>query len=93
MLLTPGDCDMAIAGGTNYLTLPDVFVHLCKAGLMSATGQCHSFGSQADGYARGEGCGIVLLKRLSHVRYLCCSLSLWLFLMPLLRVALLSVRR
>ncbi|KAL8578301.1 hypothetical protein ACOMHN_005692 [Nucella lapillus] len=59
-----GDCSMAIAGGTNYLTLPDVFVHLCKAGMMSPTGQCHAFGSDADGYVRGEGCGIVILKSL-----------------------------
>ncbi|KAK7088495.1 hypothetical protein V1264_022408 [Littorina saxatilis] len=59
-----GDCDMAIAGGTNYLTLPDVFVHLSKARMISPTGQCHSFSSKADGYTRGEGCGVVILKRL-----------------------------
>ncbi|XP_076458184.1 phenolphthiocerol/phthiocerol polyketide synthase subunit C-like [Babylonia areolata] len=59
-----GDCNMAIAGGTNFLTLPDVFVHLCKAGMMSRAGQCHAFGSKADGYIRGEGCGVVILKPL-----------------------------
>ncbi|XP_025087737.1 uncharacterized protein LOC112560253 [Pomacea canaliculata] len=59
-----GDCDVAICGGVNYFGLPDVFVHLSKARMISPSGQCHSFSHRADGYTRGEGCGVVILKRL-----------------------------
>ncbi|KAL8584659.1 hypothetical protein ACOMHN_002388 [Nucella lapillus] len=60
-----GDCDQAICGGVNCMLLPDVFVHLSKARMISPTGQCHTFSDKADGYTRGEGCGIVILKRLT----------------------------
>ncbi|XP_059163143.1 uncharacterized protein LOC131946413 [Physella acuta] len=63
--LRSGDCDLALAGGTNFIFSPDIFTHLSKAGMLSPTGQCHAFSDKADGYARGEGCGIVVLKRLS----------------------------
>ncbi|XP_055895701.1 uncharacterized protein LOC106056651 [Biomphalaria glabrata] len=63
--LTLGDCSMAICGGTNFMATPDVFVHLSKAQMLSRSGQCHAFSDQADGYTRGEGCGIVILKKLS----------------------------
>ncbi|KAH3806529.1 putative inactive phenolphthiocerol synthesis polyketide synthase type I Pks15 [Dreissena polymorpha] len=59
-----GDCDMAICGGVNCLFEPNVFVALCKAHMLSPHGQCRTFTKQADGYARGEGCGIVILKRM-----------------------------
>ncbi|XP_070203571.1 mycocerosic acid synthase-like [Littorina saxatilis] len=59
-----GDCEMAICGGVNIMTMPDMFVHLSKAGMVSPTGLCHTFSKNADGYTRGEGCGIVILRRL-----------------------------
>ncbi|KAK7507754.1 hypothetical protein BaRGS_00000719 [Batillaria attramentaria] len=59
-----GDCDMAICGGVNSLLLPDAFVHLCKANMISPTGLCHTFSDKADGYTRGEACGVIILKRL-----------------------------
>uniref|UniRef100_A0A2C9MA35 Uncharacterized protein n=1 Tax=Biomphalaria glabrata TaxID=6526 RepID=A0A2C9MA35_BIOGL len=62
--LRTGDCDMALCGGTNFLMSPDVFVHLSKAHMVSPTGQCFAFSDSADGYTRGEGCGMVILKRL-----------------------------
>ena len=63
---------MAIAGGVSVLLDPQPFVVLAKAHMLSPTGQCHAFTSDADGYARGEGCGIVILQRLEDV-----SLSSW----------------
>ncbi|XP_041362793.1 putative inactive phenolphthiocerol synthesis polyketide synthase type I Pks15 [Gigantopelta aegis] len=63
--LLSGDCNMAVCGGVNALLTPTIFAQLSKARMLSRTGQCQAFSASADGYARGEGCGIVLVKRLS----------------------------
>ncbi|XP_041353512.1 fusarin C synthetase-like [Gigantopelta aegis] len=63
--LMSGDCKMVVCGGVNSLLTPRTFIQLSKARMVSPTGQCQAFSANADGYARGEGCGIVLLKRLS----------------------------
>ncbi|XP_033756249.1 polyketide synthase 19-like [Pecten maximus] len=60
-----GESSMAICGGVNSILYPDMFVTLTKARMASPTGQCQAFSDKADGYARGEGCGIVILERLS----------------------------
>ncbi|XP_060064747.1 uncharacterized protein LOC132545096 [Ylistrum balloti] len=60
--LKSGDCEVAICGGVNSILYPDIFVPLSKARMVSPTGQCQAFSDKADGYARGEGCGIVILK-------------------------------
>ncbi len=59
-----GHCTAAIAGGINALLLPDAFVGFAKAGMLSPEGRCKTFSATADGYARGEGVGLVFLKPL-----------------------------
>ena len=60
-----GECRMALAGGVNVMLLPDITVNFCRARMMSADGRCKTFDAAADGYVRGEGCGVVILKKLS----------------------------
>ncbi|XP_029979050.1 highly reducing polyketide synthase SAT13-like [Sphaeramia orbicularis] len=59
-----GDCDMAVCGGVNCIIEPRVFVALSKAKMISPEGTSKPFSNRADGYGRGEGCGVVLLKPL-----------------------------
>ncbi|XP_034005889.1 probable polyketide synthase 16 [Trematomus bernacchii] len=59
-----GDCDMALCGGVSCILEPRVFVALSKAKMISPEGTSKPFSSRADGYGRGEGCGVVLLKPL-----------------------------
>jgi acyl transferase domain-containing protein/NADPH:quinone reductase-like Zn-dependent oxidoreductase/SAM-dependent methyltransferase/acyl carrier protein len=63
--LRNGDCEAALAGGVNAILLPDNAVAFARAGMMAADGRCKAFDAAADGFVRGEGCGVVLLKRLS----------------------------
>lgn len=60
-----GDCDMAMAGGVNIIHRPEYMIAMCKGQFLAEDGHCKSFDSRADGYARGEGAGIVVLKKLS----------------------------
>jgi len=61
-----GESTMAIAGGVNLLLSPATSVALTKFGGLSPDGHCKSFDARANGYGRGEGCGAVVLKRLSR---------------------------
>lgn len=59
------DCEMAIAGGVNLILSPESTIVASKAKMLSADGYCKTFDAAADGIGRGEGCGILVLKRLS----------------------------
>ncbi|XP_061613836.1 uncharacterized protein pks1 [Phyllopteryx taeniolatus] len=61
-----GDCEMALFGGVNCILEPRVFVALSKAGMISPEGTSKPFSGRADGYGRGEGCGVILLKPLKN---------------------------
>ena len=64
--LQRGDADLALAGGVNAILFPKVARFLADLGMLSQSGQCWSFDAAADGYVRGEGCGVVVLKPLSR---------------------------
>ncbi|MBE3000046.1 SDR family NAD(P)-dependent oxidoreductase [Nocardiopsis sp. HNM0947] len=66
--LRSGECDTALAGGVNVLLSPAVTVAFDRAGGTSPTGTCRPFDADADGMVRGEGCGVVVLKRLGDAR-------------------------
>ncbi|OMG71006.1 polyketide synthase, partial [Burkholderia ubonensis] len=60
-----GECELAIVGGVNTVPTPDATISFSRAGMLSADGRCKTFSEQANGYVRGEGVGMLLLKRLS----------------------------
>ena len=66
--LRQGECDTAIVGGVNLMLSPEAMIALCQAKMLAPDGVCKTFDAAADGYVRGEGCGVVLLKRLSDAR-------------------------
>ena len=66
--LRSGESSLAIAGGVNATLMPDLFVLFSKWGMMAPDGRCKTFDAAADGFVRGEGCGMVVLKRLSDAR-------------------------
>jgi acyl transferase domain-containing protein/NAD(P)-dependent dehydrogenase (short-subunit alcohol dehydrogenase family)/acyl carrier protein len=61
-----GECDMAVVGGANIMTRPEYPIGMCKGQFLSRDGQCKSFDARGDGYGRGEGGGIVVLKTLER---------------------------
>lgn len=61
-----GDSNIALVGGVNVMHRPEVFIAMCKGGFLSPDGRCKSFDERADGYGRGEGAGIVVVKTLSE---------------------------
>ncbi len=60
-----GECDMAIAGGINTILTEEAHISYSKAGMLSKDGKCKTFSKDANGYVRGEGAGILMLKKLT----------------------------
>lgn len=59
-----GHCEVAIIGGVNALLSPDVYVSFAKSGMLCEDGRCKTFSDKANGYVRGEGVGMLMLKSL-----------------------------
>src|SRR5579875_2453210 len=59
-------CPLALAGGVNALLLPDWYVGFCRLGMLSPDGRCHAFDAAANGFVRGEGAGMIVLKPLAR---------------------------
>lgn len=63
-----GECGLAVAGAVNLILSPELTIHFSKTGMLAPDGRCKTFDASADGYARAEGCGVVVLKRLSDAQ-------------------------
>ncbi len=63
-----GRCRGALAGGVNALIAPHASIGFSRASMLSRSGQCYAFDARANGYVRGEGAGMVYLKRLADAR-------------------------
>ena len=61
--LRRGDCEMALAGGVNLILTPEASIAYARAGMLAGDGRVKAFDGGADGFVRGEGCGVVVLKR------------------------------
>ncbi|MFC8827302.1 SDR family NAD(P)-dependent oxidoreductase [Streptomyces sp. NPDC057137] len=63
--LRAGESDLALAGGVNVMLHPNTTVAMTKFGGLNPEGQCRAFDADANGYVRAEGCGVLVLRRLS----------------------------
>jgi acyl transferase domain-containing protein/SAM-dependent methyltransferase len=59
------ECDMALVGGVNLILTPEMNINFSKARMMAADGRCKTFDAAADGYVRGEGCAVLVARRLA----------------------------
>ena len=63
--LLEGECDLALAGGVNLYLAPESAIAMAKASMLAPDGRCKAFDARANGFVRGEGAGIIVLKPLS----------------------------
>jgi acyl transferase domain-containing protein/glutamate-1-semialdehyde aminotransferase len=61
--LSNGDCDLAIVAGVNLIYAPEITQAFFEAGMLSPEGECKTFSSDANGYVRGEGVGVIVIRR------------------------------
>jgi amino acid adenylation domain-containing protein/non-ribosomal peptide synthase protein (TIGR01720 family) len=66
--LCSGESNLALAGGVNIILSSDWTLSFARSGMLAPDGRCKTFDASADGFVRGEGCGVVVLKRLSDAR-------------------------
>ena len=66
--LRRGECDAALAGGVNLILTPETTIALSRSHMMAPDGRCKTFDARADGFVRGEGCGVLILKRLADAQ-------------------------
>lgn len=66
--LRSGACRMALVGGVSFMFCPEYHIAMSAAGLLALDGRSKPFSSLADGYGRGEGCGMIVLKSLDQAR-------------------------
>ncbi len=64
--LRQGECQLALVAGVNLMLSPEVTIHFTKTGFLAPDGRCKTFDAGADGYVRGEGAGVVVLKPLAQ---------------------------
>ncbi|HNM38256.1 MAG TPA: type I polyketide synthase, partial [Anaerolineales bacterium] len=63
--LQNGESDLGVVGGVNLILTPELTITFSQARMLSPDGRCKTFDASADGYVRGEGCGVIILKRMS----------------------------
>ncbi len=66
--LRRGESSLAMAAGVNVILVPETSIALSKFRMLAVDGRCKTFDARADGYVRGEGCGVVVLRRLSDAQ-------------------------
>ena len=66
--LRQGEVDLGLAGGVHAVLSPPITRFMAEFGMLSVSGRCRTFDAEADGFVRGEGCGMVVLKRLSDAK-------------------------
>ncbi|MEO8057469.1 MAG: SDR family NAD(P)-dependent oxidoreductase [Burkholderiales bacterium] len=66
--LRNGESRLALCGGVNLMCSPETTIALTKAHMLAPDGRCKTFDAAADGFSRGEGCGVILLKRLAEAQ-------------------------